>query len=280
MKQYAYTDVIKRPYYFTAGLQTTVDQTTLEVAIPGYQTISVDGRGLVGRDIQTSSYQFVRAGGKTRRRQRSSSNLPKNKLLDSRLSSRTLRIRFELQADTDEQLRRRWEDLNALVNVVDEKFIFSDDPNYYYVGTLSDAEEAEEGMNHVFSSFSVECVDPYKYSVALYPWHFVGKGSLQTDYPYPVVLEKAELTAGTMGKSLVLLNETQGLSIRIDKNITVGEKVVLDFREYRVYDGSGRSIMPSLNLLSDFEGFSISSGDTIKANLQSDVVFHYREKRL
>lgn len=280
MKQYAFTDVTKRPYYFGAGLQTTVDQTTLEVAVPGYQTISVDGRGLVGRDIQTSSYQFVRAGGKTRRRQRSSSNFPKNKLLDSRLSSRTLHIRFELQANTDDQLRRRWEDLNAFVNVVDGKFTFSDDPNYYYIGTLSDAEEAEEEMNHVFSSFSVECVDPYKYSVALYPWHFVREGTFQTNDQYPATLEKAEITAGAMGESLVLLNETQGLSIKIDRDIAVGDKVILDFQEHRIYDSAGRGIMPFLNILSDFEGFSISSGDTLKANLQSNVIFYYREKRL
>lgn len=280
MKQYAFTDVTKRPYYFGAGLQTTVDQTTLEVTVPGYQTISVDGRGLVGRDIQTSSYQFVRAGGKTRRRQKSSSNFPRNKLLDSRLSSRTLRIRFELQANTDEQLRRRWEDLNAFVNVVDGRFTFSDDPNYYYVGTLSDTDEAEERMNHVFSSFSVECVDPYKYSIVLYPWRFAGRGDFRPNYPYPVALEKAEITAGAMGQSLVLFNETQGLSIKIDKDIAVGDKVILDFQDHRVYDGAGRSIMPFLNILSDFEGFSISSGDTLKASLQSNVIFYYREKRL
>lgn len=280
MKQYQYIDVKEPATYQNVGLQTTIDGVTIESAIIGYQTLSIEGRGLVSRDIQTRDYQSLRAGGKTQSSRRKNGNLPQNKMLGSRLSSRTLRIKFELQAPTDEQFRRRWERLNALVNVAEGQFIFSDDPDFYYIGTLSEAEEVEETTNHVFSSFSVECVDPYKYSNKIFQWRFAAKGTFGGDFIYPAVLEKAEITAGASGSSLVLTNKTQGLRLQIDGAFTSGSKVEINFSNLQIYDGAGANLMPALHLLSDFEGFSMSSGDTIEANLQSDVTLYYREKRL
>lgn len=124
----------------------------IEVLIPGYRTLNVSGREALPPELT-----IIETGS------RDGSTL-KNK----RYPSRTITVRYQLIAESNEAFREAYNQLAAILNVEEAELIFNDEPDKFFTGTPSAIGEVEPGRNAVVGEFELFCADPFKYSVVEY----------------------------------------------------------------------------------------------------------------
>lgn len=124
----------------------------IEDRIPGYRTLYVRGRESMIAEIET--YETgIRDGSAMKSR---------------RFPARVITVGYQLIAKSNTDFRNAYNTLNDILNVQDAELIFADEPDKYFVGTPSGAEEVEPGRNAVTGEFEITCLDPFKYSVEEY----------------------------------------------------------------------------------------------------------------
>ena len=126
----------------------TVDGVTLDQAIPEFTTLQVTGRELVGYSLTT-----VTVG-----------NQDGSILQKKRREPRKITVKYQIDAETPQRFREIYYKLNQILSGENKKISFADDPDKYFVGTLSDADTPEGGRLSVISSFEFTCFDPYAYA--------------------------------------------------------------------------------------------------------------------
>ena len=280
MKQYRFTDTTQPPVYDRVGIEIMIDGVTLERAIEGYQTLTVQGRELVGRDIESRNYKTIRAGKKTQTSRNYRASLAPNVLMSSNFTSRTLVIAYELKGPNDWEFRRLWEQLNLLINEEEVPISFSDDPDFYYIGTLTQVEEVNPDSNHVHSSFQIECMDPFKHRKQEQTWSFLTSGTFPQESEYPVVIEEVRITPHVTASHIRITNGSTGAYLQIDREIPAETTVVIDPTNAEAHTEAGLDLMPYHNVFSDFEDFSIELGETVSTNVDADVAITYRRRML
>ena len=124
----------------------------IENQISGYRTLYVKGRESMVAEIET--YETgIRDGSKMKSR---------------RFPARIITVGYQLIAKSNTDFRNAYNTLNDILNVQDAELIFADEPDKYFTGTPSGAEEVEPGRNFVTGEFEITCLDPFKYSVEEY----------------------------------------------------------------------------------------------------------------
>ena len=126
----------------------TVDGVTLDQAIPEFITLQVTGRELVGYSLTT-----VTVG-----------NQDGSTLQKKRREARKITVKYQIDAETPQRFREIYYKLNQILSGENKKISFADDPDKYFVGTLSDTDTPEGGRLSVISSFEFTCFDPYAYA--------------------------------------------------------------------------------------------------------------------
>ena len=126
----------------------TVDGVTLDQAIPEFTTLQVTGRELVGYSLTT-----VTVG-----------NQDGSTLQKKRREARKITVKYQIDAETPQRFREIYYKLNQILSGENKKISFADDPDKYFVGTLSDTDTPEGGRLSVISSFEFTCFDPYAYA--------------------------------------------------------------------------------------------------------------------
>ncbi len=121
----------------------------LENVIPGYRTLYVSGREVLGTEI-TDLETGVSDGTKYRRK---------------RYQPRTIVVGYQLIAEDNSAFRSAYNKLNALLDEEQATLIFADEPDKYYIGTKQGAGEVPAGKNSITSELEFYCADPFKYSV-------------------------------------------------------------------------------------------------------------------
>lgn len=280
MRQYRFTEPHQPPVYDRDGIEMMIDGITLDRVIEGYQTLTVQGRELVGRDIESRNYKTVRAGKKTQTSRNYQSRLAPNVLTSSTVTSRTLTIQYELKAPGDEEFRKLWERMNLLINKEEVPISFSDDPDYYYIGTLSQVEEVDPDSNHVNSYFQFECMDPFKYRKREQTWSFFAAADFPQVAEYPVVIEEVRITPRMTAPHIRISNEATGAILQINREISAGTSVIIDLINAEAHTSAGLDLMPYHNVFSDFEDFSIELGERVFTNFDADVAITYRRRML
>ena len=91
----------------------------LENVIPGYRTLYVSGREVLGTEI-TDLETGVSDGTKYRRK---------------RYQPRTIVVGYQLIAEDNSAFRSAYNKLNALLDEEQATLIFADEPDKYYIGT-------------------------------------------------------------------------------------------------------------------------------------------------
>lgn len=121
----------------------------LEHEIPGYKTLSVSGREVLSPETRTAD------------------NLRRDGVIyqGKHYPARELTIEYQLLAENNADFRLKFNVLNRLLSVEESELIFADEPDKFFIGTLSSSEEVEKGTNNVKASFTFLCSDPFKYSV-------------------------------------------------------------------------------------------------------------------
>lgn|GEM_PF-312586 len=121
----------------------------LEDIFSGYRTLNVVGRELASTQVQT--YQLgIRDG---------------TRQVYSRIPDRTITVKYQLSAETNESFRDMFNKLNIfLYSEKDVPIWFNDEPEMVWSGSKSDVSETPEGVNYVVGTFTILLSDPYKYT--------------------------------------------------------------------------------------------------------------------
>lgn len=124
----------------------------IENLVSGYRTLNVSGREALSPVLDY--YETgVRDG---------------SVLKSKRYPARTIIVRYQLIAETNEEFREAYNQLAAILDVQEAQLIFADEPDKFFTGTPSAIGEVEPGRNAVTGEFELFCADPFKYSVTEY----------------------------------------------------------------------------------------------------------------
>lgn len=126
----------------------TVDGVMLDQAIPEFTTLQVTGRELVGYDVST-----ITVGSQDGSR-----------LQKKRREARKLTVKYQIDTETPQRFREVYYQLNQLLSGENKKISFADDPDKYFIGTLTGADTPDGGQLAVTSAFEFTCFDPYAYA--------------------------------------------------------------------------------------------------------------------
>lgn len=122
--------------------------TYIENEITGYRTLYTTGRELLVSELQTGEINGIDGA----------------RYLGRRRPVRTIKVGYQLIADSPSEFRNKFNKLNSLLRGEQVQIIFADEPDKYFIGTKTGNTEIEPGMNAVIGEIEITCVDPYKYS--------------------------------------------------------------------------------------------------------------------
>lgn len=120
----------------------------LENTVPGYRTLSVEGRSPVRSVIRSITDYAVGERYQNRRRE-----------------ARTLKVSFVLAGTGADDLTASVDSLSAALSAEETQIIFADEEDKYYTGTVESVTAKSAGKNTVKGEIQIRCADPVKYSV-------------------------------------------------------------------------------------------------------------------
>ena len=126
----------------------------LEDIIPEFRVLSVSGRELLSGEVTES--ETLRTYGTTYQK--------------TRWKPRSIKVRFRVFARSARRFREVFNELNRLLHKPQAKVVFADEPDKYFIGTVTDIEEVTPGRNAVNGEFTIYCTDPRKYSLSETPF--------------------------------------------------------------------------------------------------------------
>lgn len=129
----------------------SINSNYIEDQVTGYLTLKAVGREILAKEIRDAARP-------------SDGSI----LLDTRYPARSITVNFIIKRDSMANMRASMDKLKAILNTNDATVIFNGDADYYYIGTPSLNEEITEGWNAIVGSYTINCFDPFKYSVTEY----------------------------------------------------------------------------------------------------------------
>ena len=258
-----------------------IDGTNLDRVVPGYTTLNVYGREVIGRNVSTSNYQISKINNKTSIRGRRKA-VQTNKFGFSSLPSRTLTIEYLMECETEQEILRRFNDLIYYANREQVQISFSDDGDFYYIGTLSNFNELEANKFNFISNFTFECIDPHKYRKTLKKFIIEPKTQKEFNYigKYESDVEEIRSFISKDMDNLMIKNITSGTFIKINNPNHEVIDVILDIKNGEVRDKSGKNLIDKLDIFSDFEDFAVNYRDELYSNSYKNTEVYFREKVL
>lgn len=120
----------------------------LENEIPGYRTLTVSGRELIGSEFKVKEIEGL------------DGTIWKEKYL----KPRTITVKYQINASSNKEFRDAYNKMNLLLSGEQVKIYFNDETDKYFIGTKTSNDEVEGGTNYVIGEIEIYCSDPRKYS--------------------------------------------------------------------------------------------------------------------
>lgn len=277
MKQYKFTDTNDTVMYNPPRILTFVDDNCLDTSIPNFETLTVEGRENLGRDVESINYKSITAGGK-KHSSRSFENMQhQNKLLSSSITSRIIRINYKITSRNDYECRRNWEKIAYFTNREDVTLRFSDDKDYQYTsGTLIGVGEVPGSVNSAISYLEYECLDPFKYERVLQRWNFTNSSTFKYWSMYGVIVERIEITLKYGTSNVAVNNVTTGAYIKMSGSYKAGDTIIFDLLNNQVLKDTGEDITSQMDFASYLEDFTLDMNDMISTTGGAVKVFYRR----
>lgn len=156
MSTYAFCDTIETPAEVGLPAEAVCfGGIWLDEAVPGFRTLQVEGRELLGADIET--YDVGDEYGEYFR--------------SRKYNSREIRVTFQLIAETDSDFRNAFNTLNGYLRPKQAQLIFNDEQDKYFIATSANVGEPDPGLNTVTGQIIFYCADPRKYAVTAKSFH-------------------------------------------------------------------------------------------------------------
>ena len=197
----------------------------LDDEIDGFRTLNIQGRELLGKDIDTRDAkkkygeEFERAAYRPR----------------------TIVVTYQLKAESSELFRERYNELNGLLSAEQAQLVFYDEPDKHFIATKASNDEVAPGLNSVIGTIEFYCADPAKYSTTLKEF----TASVNDDG----VLEATIVNDGSVEAPIsynINFNDESGY-IGI-----VSEDGIIQLGQPQEVDGAYKSHAENLVLLADF----------------------------
>lgn len=274
---YKFIDTNEANLRSLASIQVIINDYNLDQNLCGYRTLNVSGRSVVGRDIDTFKYSARKIQGYKSNRSRFD-NRGSNIFYGSDLQGVLIEVEFLLHGKDNKEFRRRLSKLTNLIHQEQAQWVFTDDPTYYYVGTINEMEDFKEDSNIIKSTFKIICVDSYKTSVTAHDLTGSGTRIQMLDIDEIVSIEDVILTLKEDTNKLIIKNQNQDLKIIIDHDFKSGD--VLTFSPDEDIKINGRNAMTRLDILSDKEDFNIQGLEVVTLTIPCDYQITYRLRSL
>lgn len=255
----------------TSSTQMEIDGANLDKELRGYRTLAVDGREIIGRNInahERENYSMV-----------TNPVFDGAILLGGNIPSRTIRVTYQISLDRYDERAELYEVLNRRLHRPQVRLRFTDDPRFYYMATLQGMGDIPVALEHT-GELEFIAHDPYKYSVEPETLTIKKSGTLKKRVLWPIAIEDMTITAEAATEKLILKNESNGQRIIIDHSIKPGDKIGISFKEYKILYNRLTDITGAMDIRSNYEDFSIETGDIISTNIDATAVITYRERRL
>lgn len=120
----------------------------LENEIPGYRTLTVSGRELIGSEFKVKDIEGL------------DGTIWKEKYL----KPRTITVKYQINASSNKEFRDAYNKMNLLLSGEQVKIYFNDETDKYFIGTKTSNDEVDGGTNYVIGEIEIYCSDPRKYS--------------------------------------------------------------------------------------------------------------------
>lgn len=126
----------------------SINGTYIENVVTGYRTLTVSGRETMAQEIKEAEvgkhdgafFQY------------------------RRYPTRDIVVKFQILAGSNSAYREAFIKLNKMLDFEEGKLIFNDEQDKYFIGTPTDVELPEPGLNSAVGEFTLHCEDPFKYS--------------------------------------------------------------------------------------------------------------------
>lgn len=240
----------------------SINGTPVNEIVDGYRQLSVSGRGLVGQEVKTTSIAGRRGVW----------------IEDISEPSRVLEIKYQLEADTSEALREKFDKLNLFLRTTnnDSKTLevtFKDEPNFTYFAIFSGADSFEENSKSIVSRFSLLVPDGYKKSQLK-----TSTGIIELTGAFEVMPEKIVVTTTKTTDTVRITNGRQTISFTGAYDANQDITILFETEEVKALY-KNRSILSELDLFSDFENFKVRNRDTVSATNATVKEVKWRDER-
>ena len=237
----------------------TLNGVDLMDAIPQYRQVKVSGRGLVGREVNTTTIP-ARSGVRV------------NSLQEKPIE---LEVEYILDCSSNEELRGAFEKLNKILKKDDILTIrFADTQGYSYQGHFTNAGSISQTNYLAQGSFTLFVPYPYMQSDK----QFSTTGLVQLTNASMVLPTKIEATVSANANEITI--QTGYNTIRFKGNYLAGNRLKIEWLENEIsimYDG--RSILTELVRLSDPESFFLRDGTRVTGKNMVITLVEWRDEK-
>lgn len=240
----------------------SINGTPVNDIVDGYRQLSVSGRGLVGREVKTTSIAGRRGVW----------------IEDISEPSRVLEIKYQLEAETSEALREKFDKLNLFLRTTNNgsktlEVTFKDEPSFTYYAIFSGADSFEENTKSIVSRFSLLVPDGYKKSRLK-----ESVGQIELSGAFEVTPEKIVVTTTKTTDTVRITNGRQTISFTGAYDANQDITILFETEEVKALY-KNRSILSELDLFSDFENFKVRNRDTVSATNATVKEVKWRDER-
>lgn len=229
--------------------------------VEGYRQLSVSGRGLIGREVKTTSIAGRRGVW----------------IEEISEPSRVLEIKYQLEAKTSEELREKFDKLNLFLRTTNSSNLlevtFKDEPNFTYFAIFNGADNFEENSKSIVSRFSLLVPDGYKKSRLK-----ESVGQIELTGAFEVMPEKIVVTTTKTTNTVRVTNGRQTISFTGAYDVNQDITILFETNEVKALY-KGRSILSELDLFSDLENFKVRNLDTVSATNATVKEVKWRDER-
>lgn len=257
-----------------ASIQTIINGFNLDTELCGYRTLNVSGRSVFGRDIETMKFSSRKSAGSksTRNKGNKAGN---NKFFSSDIQSLVIEVEFLLEAKTNELFRELLSKFTTILHQEEAKWTWTDDPTFYYTGTITEVESFKEDKNSIISTFKILCVDPMKTSIETYVLKGNGKEIEMPDFKEDIdILEMKYVLKDDTNKFTYENMNGNGKTI-FSYLFKAGNTINILLKEQKALLNS-RNLMPAMDLMSDFENFFVNPKEKILLSSACDYEIRYK----
>lgn len=247
----------------TPTFKTIFNDQALEDVIPGFTTLSVKGRALIGREIETN--KTPGADGKY--------------LTANTLEPREIVVKYLLM-NTSANYRENFNKLNLLLHKTEAKQLkFTDEPDYYFNAFFESADDIDEIDNNVIATITFTCLNPYKYKNvdkdAGTNRVTITKLPKNPNECTPVLIKTA--TAST-GDKVIIKNENTTKKLVINHKFVMGDVLEIDLNADYILKLNSTNKSDLIDFVeSDFD-FTVKQGDVITSTNSKLLEVHTKER--